>query len=687
MNSTATITNNNNNNNKYRLKTFSDSSVSNNYELTRHKTGAILLLGLGKCQDKIVLSTRSKQEDVREELAEDFVADLRDETAQHFIDQLISKNCFRKVYERFPFCLLRPLACDDFQRVLMERKDVVMSKVESMPERESSGTNRFIMSNTSNNNNNNNNNRGAYYGGQDLTDDMSMLDQIMNASVSNGNSQQQQQQQQQRSNNNNNGTSSLLFSNELDVGDKLSSLFQPKQLIQEFKLEDLGIEESAPITESAMKPKKKTPAIILNVEKENIKRETKIAKAKIEEIKKATELKLKEREKQLKLKAERERREKKQTKSLVQNLSLDGKNNSVKQKEIEMLTKNIMVGQANSTQQVQQLKVLSGIGIKEDPQKLPNKALPPVLTPPPKSLREKPVPPPTMLTEKPRITTGEPAVLVVKKKKTSCLIEFEKAPLNRKVWGVNSEMGVPMTWTDVKQFGFRVLESLEPLMEEPDESHLIKLHWKSRELLKAFAKEWKENVDDSSTFAQSIESEIMQTNALSLLVNHSKVVNWIMEKIHMLKDQSFADHVYFQWPITRMMRQLFDLIRHRCKNTQSLSHFAEYVDFLRGELTQLDNDLLTKDFKSTDSNSTSLTDNVVLEEVKKEEAIEKEHEYDEKRDVEKLRREIRSVIRGIDDSFDLILEDAVSGKDDAYANAKKFLAELQGVSLGLARIA
>jgi len=63
----------------------------------------------------------------------------------------------------------------------------------------------------------------------------------------------------------------------------------------------------------------------------------------------------------------------------------------------------------------------------------------------------------------------------------------------------------------------------------------------------------------------------------------------------------------------------------------------------------------------------------------------KETKVPERRELQKVRKEITATLRGIEDSFDLVLEDAEDGKVGAHENAEKFLAKLRALSMAISK--
>ena len=64
----------------------------------------------------------------------------------------------------------------------------------------------------------------------------------------------------------------------------------------------------------------------------------------------------------------------------------------------------------------------------------------------------------------------------------------------------------------------------------------------------------------------------------------------------------------------------------------------------------------------------------------------KETKVTERRELQKVRKEITATLRGIEDSFDLVLEDAEDLKVGAYENAENFLGKLRALSLAMSRV-
>tara|TARA_B100001250_G_scaffold376683_1_gene365136 strand:- start:20 stop:241 length:222 start_codon:yes stop_codon:yes gene_type:complete len=65
-----------------------------------------------------------------------------------------------------------------------------------------------------------------------------------------------------------------------------------------------------------------------------------------------------------------------------------------------------------------------------------------------------------------------------------------------------------------------------------------------------------------------------------------------------------------------------------------------------------------------------------LDDVKEEKT---EAKITERRELNVVRKEITATLRGIEDSFDLVFEDAENKKKGAYENAEKFLRELRAI--------
>jgi len=248
-------------NKTYGLKSWS--GLVNHYELKKHHSGAMLLEGVGKCANKIPLSTRNKQLQaslVSEENEEmDFIADMNDEMVEFYVKQLLAQNALREVYKiGESFVLLRNVAVEDErtrtnmghfdddqleQMIAMEEINRIKKEEEDVQHRSQSP----------------------------------VLEQILGVPKHLGGFEAQSLAELE-------GLSTAFTPLKKDQHPSASSL-------DDLTLEGLGIEESEPVTESAMKPSKN-------------------------EMEKLAKQQKKEREAAKKLKAERERREKKQVKAL-----------------------------------------------------------------------------------------------------------------------------------------------------------------------------------------------------------------------------------------------------------------------------------------------------------------------------------------------------------------------------------
>ena len=104
----------------YRLKSFSDEKSVNHYSIKKHSSGAMLLEGHGKCTNKIPLSARNTQFSSsslvsRENEDMDFIADVGgDELVHFYVSQLVEQNALRevsKIDDRFS--MLRIIAVEE----------------------------------------------------------------------------------------------------------------------------------------------------------------------------------------------------------------------------------------------------------------------------------------------------------------------------------------------------------------------------------------------------------------------------------------------------------------------------------------------------------------------------------------------------------------------------------------------
>ena len=251
-------------NKTYGLKSWS--GLVNHYELKKHHSGAMLLEGVGKCANKIPLSTRNKQFQaslVSEENEEmDFIADMNDEMVEFYVKQLLAQNALREVYKiGESFVLLRNVAVED-ERTRTNMGHFDDDQLEEMIAMEEM------------------NRRKKEEEDVQHRSQSPVLEQILGVPKHLGGFEAQSLAELE-------GLSTAFTPLKKDQHPSASSL-------DDLTLEGLGIEESEPVTESAMKP----------------------SKNEMEKMKKLAKQQKKEREAAKKLKAERERREKKQAKAL-----------------------------------------------------------------------------------------------------------------------------------------------------------------------------------------------------------------------------------------------------------------------------------------------------------------------------------------------------------------------------------
>ena len=256
----------------YRLKSFSDEKSVNHYSIKKHSSGAMLLEGHGKCTNKIPLSARNTQFSSsslvsRENEEMDFIADVGgDELVNFYVKQLVEQNALRevsKIDDRFS--MLRIIAVEEERNGFRIPKE--QEKKMKMREMD------------------------------DEFEEMLRGDSIVPRELSNALFRQ---------------TFELAYgkieAKSLAELEGLNTAFTPlkknefpsEASLENLTLEGLGIEESDPITESAMKPKngRRNGNEIMESKKILAKEQKK------------------EREAAKKLKAEREKREKKQVKAL-----------------------------------------------------------------------------------------------------------------------------------------------------------------------------------------------------------------------------------------------------------------------------------------------------------------------------------------------------------------------------------
>jgi len=318
-----------NNSHTYRLKSFSDEKSVNHYSIKKHSSGAMLLEGHGKCTNKIPLSARNTQLSsslVSEENEEmDFIADVGgDELVNFYVSQLVAQNALRevsKIDDRFS--MLRRVAVEE------ERNGFRIPKEQEKKMKAREIDNEF---------------EEMLRGDSILSGELSKTLFRQTFELAYGkrraavNDVEDFDEQRQYERSQSPGVIDQLLgglpkhlpaefeAKSLAELEGLNTAFTPlkknefpsEASLDNLTLEGLGIEESDPITESAMKPNngRRNGNEIMESKK-------KLAK----------ELK-KEREAAKKLKAEREKREKKQVKalggSLIANLfskSTDKKDN------------------------------------------------------------------------------------------------------------------------------------------------------------------------------------------------------------------------------------------------------------------------------------------------------------------------------------------------------------------------
>lgn len=286
----------------YRLKSFSDESSYQRYTLSKHSSGAMLLEGHGICANKIPLSARSfttkehqqhsSHHGVRDEDM-DFIADLTDELVQFYVKQLLAQKAVRevsKIDDRFS--MFRVLAVEEekngFRRPKEQEKRMKTREIENELE-EMLGMETMIITGAGESRK-----EHLIYDGkrQYERSHSPVMDQILGGSGGGGVPKRLPGEFEAKS---------------LAELEGLNTAFTPMKKnefpssasVEDLTLEGLGIEESDPITESAMKP---------NNGRRN--------GNEMENMKKLAKEQKREREAAKKLKAERERREKKQAKAL-----------------------------------------------------------------------------------------------------------------------------------------------------------------------------------------------------------------------------------------------------------------------------------------------------------------------------------------------------------------------------------
>jgi len=286
----------------YRLKSFSDESSYQRYTLSKHSSGVMLLEGHGICANKIPLSARSfttkehqqhsSHHGVRDEDM-DFIADLTDELVQFYVKQLLAQKAVRevsKIDDRFS--MFRVVAVEEekngFRRPKEQEKRMKTREIENELE-EMLGMETMMITGAGESRK-----EHLIYDGkrQYERSHSPVMDQILGGSGGGGVPKRLPGEFEAKS---------------LAELEGLNTAFTPMKKnefpssasVEDLTLEGLGIEESDPITESAMKP---------NNGRRN--------GNEMENMKKLAKEQKREREAAKKLKAERERREKKQAKAL-----------------------------------------------------------------------------------------------------------------------------------------------------------------------------------------------------------------------------------------------------------------------------------------------------------------------------------------------------------------------------------
>jgi len=286
----------------YRLKSFSDESSYQRYTLSKHSSGVMLLEGHGICANKIPLSARSfttkehqqhsSHHGVRDEDM-DFIADLTDELVQFYVKQLLAQKAVRevsKIDDRFS--MFRVVAVEEekngFRRPKEQEKRMKTREIENELE-EMLGMETMMITGAGESRKE----HLIYDGNRQYERSLSpVMDQILGGSGGGGVPKRLPGEFEAKS---------------LAELEGLNTAFTPMKKnefpssasVEDLTLEGLGIEESDPITESAMKP---------NNGRRN--------GNEMENMKKLAKEQKREREAAKKLKAERERREKKQAKAL-----------------------------------------------------------------------------------------------------------------------------------------------------------------------------------------------------------------------------------------------------------------------------------------------------------------------------------------------------------------------------------
>ncbi len=545
-------------NKTYGLKSWS--GLVNHYELKKHHSGAMLLEGVGKCANKIPLSTRNKQLQaslVSEENEEmDFIADMNDEMVEFYVKQLLAQNALREVYKiGESFVLLRNVAVEDErtrtnmghfdddqseEMIAMEEMNRIKKEEEDVQHRSQSP----------------------------------VLEQILGVPKHLGGFEAQSLAELE-------GLSTAFTPLKKDQHPSASSL-------DDLTLEGLGIEESEPVTESAMKP----------------------SKNEMEKMKKLAKQQKKEREAAKKLKAERERREKKQVKALGGSsiANLLGKA-ADKKSAVTLIMKHDPTAAA-----------VASVNNEKPPKKYIR---------PPKKVQ-------------PYIS----AYLH--------FIEEKRAALKKEVTSGSQFKNI---WPDIKE---ETSTRWDFEMSERDKMPYFKMEWDDRN---RYEKEMK---DDPTAAAVAFVN-----NEKPPRRNLSAYVHFIEEKRAGIKEveRSQSINIWPNWPnIKEEYTRKWDF---EMSETDKIPYFKMAAD---------DKDRFEKEKKEyvlkSGEGGNGHAPCEALDDVKEEKTEEK---ITERRELNVVRKEITATLRGIEDSFDLVLEDAENKKKGAYENAEKFLRELRAI--------
>lgn len=539
-------------NKTYGLKSWS--GLVNHYELKKHHSGAMLLEGVGKCANKIPLSTRNKQlqaslmSEENEEM--DFIADMNDEMVEFYVKQLLAQNALREVYKiGESFVLLRNVAVEDErtrtnmghfdddqleQMIAMEEINRIKKEEEDVQHRSQSP----------------------------------VLEQILGVPKHLGGFEAQSLAELE-------GLSTAFTPLKKDQHPSASSL-------DDLTLEGLGIEESEPVTESAMKPSKN-------------------------EMEKLAKQQKKEREAAKKLKAERERREKKQVKALGGSsiANLLGKA-ADKKSAVTLIMKHDPTAAA-----------VASVNNEKPPKKYIR---------PPKKVQ-------------PYIS----AYLH--------FIEEKRAALKKEV---TSGSQIKNIWPDIKDEASRRWDFE---MSETDKMPYFKMEWDDRN---RYEKEMKD--DPTAAAVAFVNNEKPRRNL-------SAYVHFIEEKRAGIKEVERLTNIWPNWPkIKEEYTRKWDF---EMSETDKIPYFKMAAD---------DKDRFEKEKKEyvlkSGEGGNGHAPCEALDDVKEEKTEEK---ITERRELNVVRKEITATLRGIEDSFDLVLEDAENKKKGAYENAEKFLRELRAI--------